>query len=238
MPTPLARALDLYNLLLCKLRDVAAEWSTVPAGRRERVLAALSAADDALTIVELAQRLDVHPNTVRFHLTKLVAAGRVELVPPDHRGPGRPPQLFRAVPGMDPSGPRHYRVLAEILLGELAERDDGETHAETAGRAWGSRLAATASPPADTTQALMSLLAELGFSPEMTGASESSPIALRHCPFLELVDAGPGLVCQMHLGMMRGALQGWDADVTVGRLQPFATPDRCLAHPVGVEEAA
>ena len=216
---------------------MAAELSAVPADRRDGVLAALGAADDALTIVELAERLDVHPNTVRFHLTKLVAAGRAELVPPDHRRPGRPPQLFRAVPGMDPTGPRHYRVLAEILLRELTERDDGETRAETAGRAWGSRLAATVSPPADPTQALMSLLAELGFSPEMTGPPGSSMIALRHCPFLDLVDAGPGLVCQMHLGIMRGALQGWDADVTAGRLQPFATPDRCLAHLVGAGAA-
>lgn len=202
------------------------------ADRRDEVLAELRSATRPLTIAELAERLAVHPNTVRFHLEKLVAAGRVELGPIDRSGPGRPPQLFRVVPGMDPAGPRHYRVLAEILLRGLAESPTAVARAERAGRSWGEALAD--GPDADDVRGrLVALLDDLGFAP-VDAEPGPDQIALTHCPFLELVEIGPGLVCQLHLGLMRGAVAAWssgDADgMTVSALEPFAAPDRCLAH--------
>jgi hypothetical protein len=32
------------------------------------------------------------------------------------------------------------------------------------------------------------------------------------------------------LGLMRGALETWEAPVTVERLEAFSEPDLCLAH--------
>ena len=83
-------------------------------GRRLDVLDVLRSATAPLSIVAIAGELGVHPNTVRLHLEALVREGRVEQVEPDRRGPGRPPLLFRAIGGMDPAGPRQYRLLAEI----------------------------------------------------------------------------------------------------------------------------
>ena len=49
--------------------------------RREEVLEVLRSAVGPLGIAEIAERLGVHPNTVRFHLNALTRAGRVERLP-------------------------------------------------------------------------------------------------------------------------------------------------------------
>jgi predicted ArsR family transcriptional regulator len=53
---------------------------------------------------------------------------------------------------------------------------------------------------------------------------------LRHCPFLEVAADRSSVVCPVHLGLMQGALDAWDAPLTVDRLDPFVEPDLCLAH--------
>ena len=113
---------------------------TESAGRREDVLAAVRDAASTMTITAIAEQLGVHPNTVRFHLDTLVAEGRVERVEPDHRRPGRPPLMFRAVRRMDPGGTRRYQLLAEILTIGLAADRNASAKALKAGRAWARRL--------------------------------------------------------------------------------------------------
>jgi predicted ArsR family transcriptional regulator len=186
-----------------------------------------------MTIAELAQRLGVHQNTVRFHLDTLVANDQAERVEPARRSPGRPPQLFRVVPRMDPAGPRNYRMLAEALAEELASRPRPRERAVEAGRSWGRRAGDDAPrSPDQPVGSLVAMLDQLGFEPEQRtdsgGAAEA--IGLRHCPFLELVDTRADVVCPLHLGLMNGALESWQAEVTVDRLVPFAEPDLCVAH--------
>jgi predicted ArsR family transcriptional regulator len=55
-------------------------------------------------------------------------------------------------------------------------------------------------------------------------------VGLRHCPFLELAETRKAVICPIHLGLMQGALETWQAPVTVDRLDAFAEPDLCLAH--------
>lgn len=203
------------------------------AGRRLEVLAVLRAATGPRTIGEIADQLAVHPNTVRFHLQSLVHAGQVESVDADHAKPGRPPSMFRVVAGMDPAGPRHYRMLADVLVDAIARTPDPTASAIAAGRAWAENLADT-DPATDTGHAverLTGLLAEWGFAPEQRdGATATGDIGLHNCPFLELARANAEVVCPIHLGLMRGALTAWDAPITVDTLTPFAEPDLCLAH--------
>ena len=113
-----------------------------PSSRRAEVLDLLRHAGEPLSIAEIADRLGVHVNTVRFHLGTLVANGQVERAAGQPGTPGRPAQLFRTVAGMDPMGPRHYRVLAEALTAGLASDPDPSDRAVTAGRAWGRQYAA------------------------------------------------------------------------------------------------
>lgn len=174
----------------------------------------------------------MHPNTVRFHLDSLVGDGQVEQVQPRRRGPGRPALMFRAVPQMDRGGTRHYRMLAEILAIGLAAEQDSDSKAIAAGRAWGERLGAPGADPGadESIEHLMDVLDEMGFEPERRAAEGKEQLGLRHCPFLELAETQSSVVCPIHLGLMRGALETWSAPVTVERLEPFAEPDLCLAH--------
>lgn len=204
-------------------------------GRRRGVLRVLKAARGPMSISALADELGVHPNTVRFHLDALVSDGQVEKLEPDHRGPGRPPLMFRAIPQMDPGGPRRYRLLAEILAASLAAGRDPRAKALAAGRAWGRRLESPARhgkkmSAKESIEHLVGLLDELGFAPERRKSGREHQVSLRHCPFLELAETRTNVVCPIHLGLMQGALESWGAPVAVDRLDAFVEPDRCLAH--------
>jgi predicted ArsR family transcriptional regulator len=209
------------------------------AGRRAEVLSLMRDTGAAMSIVEIAERLDVHPNTVRFHLDTLVGSGQAARVEVPPSGPGRPPQLFRAHRGMDPAGPRNYRFLAGVLAESLADGPDPIERATAAGESWGRKMAAerglrTRPTRPQALTALVELLDEVGFAPEEAAPARRREIGLRHCPFLELVDSRE-VVCAVHLGVMRGAMDAADSPVTVTRLQPFERPDRCLAH-LGVRD--
>lgn len=203
-----------------------------PLGRRSDVLRILKAAHSPMSINTIAEALDVHPNTVRFHLDTLVSTGRAERVAADRKGPGRPALMFRATQRMDPGGPRHYRLLAEILAVALAEDWDADVRAMAAGREWGLRLEPPPPPTAGTPDAeesiehLVGFLDGLGFAPERRGSEQ---VELRHCPFLELAEK-TAVICSIHLGLMQGALETWKAPVTVDRLDAFVEPDLCVVQ--------
>jgi predicted ArsR family transcriptional regulator len=204
-------------------------------GRRGDVLDVLHAAGSPLGVAEVAARLGVHPNTVRFHLSALLDAGQVELVEMTPGKPGRPPSQFRARPVMDPGGPRNYLLLAEMLASQLVNQPGAASVALEAGRGWGRRLAPeglSTRSQAEALGRLVDLLGDLGFAPEPPAArpGQRLEIALRHCPFLDLAGTYSAVICPLHLGLMQGALEAGQSPVTVERLDPFAAPDRCLAQ--------
>ncbi len=206
-------------------------------GRRREVLRLLRASPNPMSIAAIAEVLAVHPNTVRFHLDILVADGQVEHVELDRKGPGRPPLMFQAVRQMDRGGTRHFRLLAEVLASAFADEPDAGAKAVAAGRAWGRKLdSGIEAPPADVASAddaishLVHVLEDLGFAPERRTADGEQQVGLRHCPFLELAENRTNVVCPVHLGLMRGALETWKAPVTVDRLEAFVEPDLCIAH--------
>jgi predicted ArsR family transcriptional regulator len=196
-----------------------------------------------MSIVAIAEKLGVHPNTVRFHLDGLVADSQVEPVEHGRKGPGRPPLMFQAVRQMDRGGTRHYRLLAEILTAALAADKNPRATAMAAGRVWGRNLESRVGPPAEATSAeeaidqLVGVLDDLGFAPERRTSNGEQLVGLRHCPFLELAETRSSVVCPIHLGLMQGALETWAAPVSVDRLDAFVEPDLCLAHIAPAETA-
>ena len=56
--------------------------------RRRDILDELRSSESPMSILDIASRLELHPNTVRFHLQALVERGRVERVEP-HPGQRR-----------------------------------------------------------------------------------------------------------------------------------------------------
>ena len=157
------------------------------AGRRADVLAVLRKSPSPMGVAEIAKRLGVHLNTVRFHLDHLVSAGQVERSPVTPTGRGRPQLAFRARPVMDLAGPRNYRLLAEIMVCGLAGAPDAVARMTDAGRDWGRRLVDKSASTDRPVDRLVDLLDDLGFAPEQRPAEVERQIGLRHCPFLDLV---------------------------------------------------
>lgn len=208
--------------------------------RRRAVFDAVREASAPVGITEVAERLGVHPNTVRFHLDALVAQGRVERTLEQPSGPGRPRTVHTARRGMDRGGARHYQLLARVLVSRLASAGpatEAAAEAIEAGRDWGRHLVEPFVPSRrptarESVERVTAMLDDLGFAPRPDGHDADSPdrIRLRHCPFLELAEENGRVVCSVHLGLMRGALAAMGAPVTAARLEPFATADSCLAH--------
>jgi predicted ArsR family transcriptional regulator len=197
------------------------------------VLGVLRAAESPLRITEVAERLGLHPNTVRFHLEALMRSGRVEATAGGRGRRGRPATAYRPIARMDPDGPREYRALAGILAEDLASRPQPGRRAIAVGRRWGKLLArdASAGPVRSARGArdrMRGLLERLGFAPETDDDPDRIP--LRSCPFLEVAETSTQVVCPIHLGLMRGALESWGSPVTVASLEAFVEPDLCLVH--------
>ncbi len=169
----------------------------------------LASSTSALTATELADRLGLHANTVRLHLERLREAGLVD-VEPVHRGTvGRPQHVYSLAPGAPGLGfdPPSYTLLAG-LLATLAERVGADADdAAAAGEAWG-REAGRRTRSRSCAKALVAEMDRLGFDP----VTEPLPgggvdVAFLHCPFRELAEAYPELVCNLHRGICAGVVE-------------------------------
>jgi predicted ArsR family transcriptional regulator len=203
---------------------------------RAHVLDLLRAAGSPAGVQEIAGRAGLHPNTARFHLDALVDAGLAARAPKERTTPGRPSIAYRAVEGGAPAGRRRYRLLAEMLTSLIAGvmPKPGQAAAE-AGREWGRYL--TEQPPpyqrlgaGEAIERLTATLEEVGFAPEAVAGGTQHQLRLRRCPFREVAENHQDVICQLHLGLMQGALAQMRAPVTADRLEPFAEPSLCIAH--------
>lgn len=204
---------------------------------RLQILQSLRLTPAGLGVQDLADQLAVHPNTVRFHLDRLVAEGLAERRTEARAEPGRPRLTFTAGALSDEHAEgRSYRLLAEILAGFMATSvPDAAAAAVEAGRRWGQYLTARPRPYRDKPRAeavseLLRIQDELGFAPELAEPEGRQEIWLRHCPFLEVASEHREVACSVHLGLMRGALAEMRAPVTADELLPFVEPSLCVAR--------
>jgi predicted ArsR family transcriptional regulator len=199
-------------------------------GTRARLEAALRAAPEGLDAEELAERLGVHANTVRWHLGALARADAVSSTPRPHVGRGRPRIVYQATG--DQEGTRdEYRLLAAVLSATLAAQTDGAAACEAAGREWGRYLVPRRLPlarPSDgeACATVTELLAEQGFRPVVADGA----VRMRRCPFHELAESRPQVVCAVHRGLIDGALEEIGSDLRVSKLDVFVEPALCIAR--------
>jgi predicted ArsR family transcriptional regulator len=167
-----------------------------------------------LSATDLAERLVLHPNTVRPHLDRMREAGLVE-VEPIHRGTvGRPQLRYSRAPGAPGLGldPPAHTLLAG-LLAALAEQIGGDgLDAANLGRRWGTEATGRRQTGRGCLAALVAELDRLGFDPvesELGGggaATRRVRVDFLHCPFRELAEAYPELVCNLHRGIVEGVV--------------------------------
>jgi len=206
-----------------------------PGTRRAEVLGLLRESERPLSAAEVADASGLHLNTARFHLDGLVDDGLAERTAEPRDVPGRPRILYSAQGPLP--GPRSYALLAEMLTGLVASLKDSEPAAVEAGRAWGQHLVERAAPSEqiDAEEAVARLnrvLDAIGFQPE-TGPGKTkrdTEVWLHHCPFREVAQRHTEVVCTLHLGLMRGALEALHAPVEATTLEPFVRPNLCVAR--------
>jgi predicted ArsR family transcriptional regulator len=184
----------------------------------------LATATSPLSAQDLADRLGLHANTVRLHLDRLREVGLVD-VEAVHRGTvGRPQHryfLAAGAPGLGFDPPAH--ALLAGLLAALAERIGAEPDdAADTGHAWGVE-AGRRTRTRSCLRALEAELLRLGFEPAVEpgdGTAEGAArIEFLHCPFRELAEAYPELVCNLHRGLCEGVVD----QVGGGSVEEFAT---------------
>ena len=190
-----------------------------------------------LSASDLAERLTLHPNTVRPHLDRMREAGLVE-VEPIHRGTvGRPQLRYSLAPGAPGLGfdPPAHTLLAG-LLAALAEQLGGDgLDASNLGRRWGTDSNSRRQSGRGCLAALVAELDRLGFDPvesEVGGGGAAVPpsfgrrvrVDFLHCPFRELAEAYPDLVCNLHRGIVEGVVAGGSrAGRAPGMVEDFRT---------------
>jgi predicted ArsR family transcriptional regulator len=162
-----------------------------------------------LATAEVADTLGLHPNTVRPHLERMREVGLLD-VEADTRGSvGRPQHRYSLAPGAPTLGlePPAFPVLARMLLRMAAAAGVAPEEALDAGRDQGMLSATRPDRTGTCEEALLAELAELGFDPAAVTDDAGTTIAFTRCPFQELAEANPDLVCSLHRGLVEGFVQ-------------------------------
>ena len=188
----------------------------------------LARAASPRSTAEIAEVLELHPNTIRPHLERMRDIGLLQVVV-DARGTvGRPQHRYSLSPeapslGLEPSSwPVLARMLADVAAFMAPEVDDVAALGEEQGRAAADRRRGT-----PCVAALDDALAELGFDPASAVEGKVATIAFTHCPFRELAEQYPDLVCNLH----RGLIEGFVDELGGASVTAFATlADRDPCH--------
>jgi predicted ArsR family transcriptional regulator len=195
---------------------------------RSTLLETLAGQPEPTTLAALVVATGRHANTVREHLDALEEAGLVQRQRSEPNGRGRPAWLYQATETPDRS---EYAGLAATLAAIIhrtsdSAREDGIA----AGRDWGRDLARAKGRPHGpgqpaARQQVVGLLADIGFAP--VPDDRLSVVRLTRCPLLEAARRYPDVVCGVHLGIVRGALEEYGADAERTELLPFSEPGAC-----------
>ena len=223
---------------------------------RRRVLIALADHAEPVSIAVLAQEIGGHPNTTRAHLDTLRLAGLVVREAEVSGGRGRPSWLHsltdlgrsaaRRAQDEDPeTPPAGLDDLGRAFVTHLATTPGLAGMAREVGQSWGAAAGAPleGGGTPELRHAVVDLFDRMGFTPvvedaspvEDTEASGSAGevardvIVLRTCPLLALAQEHPQVVCDVHLGLVRGLLDqaGAGPDRVHAQLDPWGRPEGC-----------
>ena len=165
----------------------------------------LARAPAPLATANIADSLDLHVNTVRPHLERMRDVGLLEVHTASTGGVGRPQHRYALASDAPALGlePPLFPLLARMLLKVAADVGADAGDACDAGCDQG-RHAAHAYGGTDTTLALLTELDKLGFDPELEVDDDTVTVGFAHCPFRDLAEVNPELVCGVHQGMVQG----------------------------------
>jgi len=188
----------------------------------------LARARSPRSTAEIADLLGLHPNTVRPHLEQMRAVGLLA-VESDARGSvGRPLHRYALASDAPSLGlePPAFPMLASMLTRVAARAGIAPDDAAAAGAEQGRGMAAGYANGNGCVPALSAALADLGFDPATGDGGTAVTIAFTHCPFRELAEAHPEVVCHLHRGLVEGFVEQLGG-ASVDRFATLADRDPC-----------
>ncbi|MGH9271063.1 MAG: helix-turn-helix transcriptional regulator [Ilumatobacteraceae bacterium] len=192
-----------------------------------------------LVTAEIAEMLDLHPNTVRPHLDRMREVGLLEVTTGARGEVGRPQHRYSLAADAPSLGlePPLMPMLARMVL-EMARRlDASPADAAAVGAAEGRARAAAYAEAPSALEALVADLDRLGFDPLVVedpgdaaahdfddfddlddlddlDGDVTAVVAFANCPFADIARAHPELVCALHRGLVSGFVEHMgDAEV-------------------------
>ena len=172
---------------------------------------------------DIADALDLHPNTIRPHLERMRDVGLLVVETGAQGQVGRPQHRWTLAPeapslGLEPSA---FRLLARLMAGAAAGAAIPEDEIVQIGWEHGASMVGEAGRGTfpSCVAAVEAHMAALGFDPALAEDGDVVTVAFTRCPFRELAEAFPEVVCPLHRGLVEGvadAAQG-------GRVRRFGT---------------
>ncbi|MGH2451644.1 MAG: helix-turn-helix transcriptional regulator [Candidatus Limnocylindria bacterium] len=189
---------------------------------------------DAVSREAAAEATGASRENAAFHLDKLVEAGLLEasyrrLSGRTGPGAGRPSKVYRrSAQKLQLALPvRHYELAAELLAQALEPSRTRSASASVSAAAHraGASLGAAArarSARGNPLRRLTQLLDRQGYEPT---EAPRGVVRMRNCPFHEVAQSHPDVVCGMNLAFMEGIVAGAAADGVSATLDP--QPGQC-----------
>lgn len=206
----------------------------------------LARAASPRSTAEVAESLDLHANTVRPHLERMRDVGLLDVETDGRGGVGRPQHRYSLAPDAPSLGlePPPMPLLAKMLAGVAAAAGVSAEEAAEVGRRQGREAAGgdpmplvSATDGRETTSACVTALADelarLGFDPAVAADGDGVSVAFTHCPFAELAQAHPEIVCHLHRGMVEGFVEA-SGGASVERFATLLDRSPCRVELSGV----
>lgn len=203
-------------------------------GRRTYLIQLLRDSPTPLSVSEVAGRLGAPLSTIRVHLEALADAGLAIRTRDAAGTPGRPRVLYHGVlPNQTHERAQGYRLLAEQLVGAMAELPDGTEHLTRVGRAWGEVLGAVgqAESAEGALRRLVAKLDALWFAPELVEVREDrARLVLHHCPLIQVQQDAPEAVRTLVAALIDGIVAAQGSALRVTAVQFDTAADRCAVE--------
>ncbi|MFV0287756.1 MAG: helix-turn-helix domain-containing protein [Demequina sp.] len=182
-----------------------------PSAAARRVRGVLDRADGPLTVDELAARLRLHPNTVREHVDRLVAAGAAVRAPRRDGSRGRPGWEYSARATVAEYREKVAQALTRIALDGFGRREEDAVAVAVDTARAEARLMAAPEPGDDALTRVRVELERMGG--RCTRAGDT--VRLDACPLASVAVHRPEVYCRLHVAMLEG-VAGSRLDVRTG----------------------
>ncbi len=173
---------------------------------RHRLFRYIAEASEPVGVAELTNFVRLNHNAVRQHLAVLKDTGLVVEEVEMRTRPGRPRLLYQLAP--EAAGrwgtPGAYAWLAGLLS------DAVRRHLEPrqVGRQDGHRRGAQVAGSGDGIELVEREIKRWGFRPTRVERGRRVEFVLGRCPFADVASSDPDTVCQLHLGLAEGLVEG------------------------------